>query len=97
MQTAKYNRMIGTYRSLGGFCGDKTVANIIKDIPDELMTQLTAKQLGIIMRAISAAYHKGRASTGAELLDTGLVYIKGVGSINYDDITNLRLMPVEGE
>ena len=61
-----------------GFKGTSTLAAVTKQIPDELIPQLTAQQLALVMDAINAAYQRGRASTGAEMVDTDCVWINGI-------------------
>ncbi len=61
-----------------GFKGYSTLAAVEKQIPEELIPQLTARQLALVMDAINAAYQRGRASTGAEMVDTDCVWINGI-------------------
>jgi hypothetical protein len=56
-----------------GFKGSNTVNAVLEQIPDELKDQLTGRQLGLVMSAVNSAYHNGRASTGAEVIDAELI------------------------
>jgi hypothetical protein len=60
------SRMMAAYT---GHHGPVTVEAVLAQIPVELGQKLTGRQLGLVMSAINAAYHNGRASTGAELLE----------------------------
>jgi len=70
--TTKLDRAMATYV---GFKGDVTVRAVLAQIPQELQDSLTAKQLGMVMSAVNQAYHNGRASTGAEVVDGDAVWI----------------------
>ena len=61
-----------------GFKGYSSLAAVENQIPEELIPQLTARQLAIVMDAINASYQRGRASTGAEMVDTNCVWINGI-------------------
>lgn len=78
MRADKYGRMIAAYN---GHAGPMTIDAVRQYIPAELYRQLTGTQLGAVMSAINAAYHAGRASTGAEKLDDTAVYVDGVGIV----------------
>lgn len=60
-------------------------ADVWKLIPDDLVSGLTAKQLSLVADAINRSYHNGRASTGAEVVDSGekcgAVYVNGLDKI----------------
>ena len=74
----KMNRAIENYN---GFKGDSTIHKIVERIPDELVSELTGKQLALVMQAINKAYIDGRASTGAEMIDNNAVYINSLGKV----------------
>ena len=74
MRKDKYNRMLAHY---AGFAGQATIKAIRAQIPQELFIELTGRQLGLVMRAVNQAYHNGRASTGAEMVDNDAVWING--------------------
>ena len=61
MRQDKEKRMMAAY---GGFRGSRTVSDIQALIPDRAWETMTGEQLGLMMQAISASYHKGRASMG---------------------------------
>lgn len=52
-------------------------------IPEELVQNLTAKQLAMVMDLMDRSYHNGRASAGAEVIDdsktNGAVYVNCIG------------------
>lgn len=52
---------------------------ILEGIPDNLKDKLTSRELAEVMLAMNASYHSGRASTGAEKIDTDCVWIDGIG------------------
>jgi rubrerythrin len=68
----KHERMMAVYN---GFKGTNTVNAVLEQIPDELKDQLTGRQLGLVMSAVNSAYHNGRASTGAEVIDGELIWV----------------------
>ena len=71
----KLNRAYEEYK---GFKGGQTYRAIQEQVPEELIEQLTAKQLAIVMGAINKAYHKGRASTGAEDIGSNAVWVDSI-------------------
>ena len=77
MRMDKYRRMMVTY---GGHKGTATVAAVLDGIPDVLMS-LTGAQLGVVMSAVNAAYHRGRASCQAEVIDGDAVWIAPLGRL----------------
>lgn len=74
----KMNRAIENYT---GFKGAGTLDAIKSQVPEELIERLTGKELALVMQAINAAYQKGRASTGAEMIDNNAVYINKLNKI----------------
>lgn len=60
-------------------------------IPQELITALTAKQLSLVASAINQSYHNGRASCGAEAVESneksGAVFVNGLNKIIDWEIT----------
>lgn len=80
MNTRKHRNMMSTYT---GFPGCTAASAVKCGIPEELFGRLTGQELGLVMTAIDAAYHRGRASTGAEVLDasptSGTVWINCLG------------------
>ena len=83
MRADKHGRMMAAYK---GFKGAQTVSEIQAGIPTELMEALTGKQIGLVMDAISKAYHKGRASHGGlDLCDDAVWFpasmVGGQGSL----------------
>lgn len=72
------NRAIETYT---GFKGGATLSAITDQVPEELIERLTGKELGLVMEAINAAFQKGKASTGAEMIDNNAVYINKLDKI----------------
>jgi len=66
MDTRKYKAM---HASFTGHDGPVTVAAVQSHIPPELYDRLAGRDLGLVMSAVNAAYHAGRKSTGAEVVD----------------------------
>lgn len=64
-----------------GFKGFSTLRAVTDQIPEELVDQLTGKQLALVMGAIDSAYQKGKTSTGAEMIDHNAVYINSIDKI----------------
>lgn len=64
-----------------GFKGADTLAAVFEQIPDDLAQKLTAKQIAAVAELINKAYHKGRASTGAEVVEANAVYVDSLGKI----------------
>ena len=77
MRRDKYSRMLAAY---DGFLGDRTVKAVLAHVPSQLIPSLTGRELGAVMSAINAAYHAGRASTGAEVED-GAIWINELGKL----------------
>jgi hypothetical protein len=99
----KLNKAIKNYT---GFKGDRTINSVIKQIPDELLKQLTSKQLALVMQVINTAYQNGRASTGAEKIDTDCIWVSGIEKLieivevgaKYESVTEPRKFdPVTNE
>lgn len=74
----KMNRAIETYT---GFKGGATLSAITDQVPEELIERLTGKELGLVMETINAAFQKGKASTGAEMIDNNAVYINSLDKV----------------
>ncbi len=74
----KMNRAIETYT---GFKGGATLSAITDQVPEELIERLTGKEIALVMQAINEAYQKGKASTGAEMIDNNAVYINNLGKV----------------
>ena len=64
-----------------GFKGTATVRAVMDQIPEELVDQLTGKQLALVMSAIDSAYQRGKSSTGSEMIDNNAVYINSINKI----------------
>lgn len=62
----KRNRVI---KMLTCHPGPVTVKAVLDQIPEAMWTECTARAIAQAANAISSAYHSGRASTGAEVLD----------------------------
>ena len=60
--------------------GDTNSA-VFAQIPDVLAQSLTADQLTDVANCINAAYHRGKADAGAEMIDDNAVYIGSIGRI----------------
>lgn len=74
----KINRAIEKYT---GFKGGATISAITSQVPEELIERLTGKELGLVMEAINVAFQKGKASTGAEMIDNNAVYINRLDKV----------------
>jgi len=66
MNALKKRNMMAAYN---GFAGSRTLEAVMAQVPDELWDRLTGRELGIVMTAINASFHKGKASAGAEVVD----------------------------
>ena len=74
MNTLKRKNMMAAY---DGFTGSATLAAVMGHVPAELWDKLTGREIGLMMSACNKAYHQGRASTGAELIDGDLLFAGG--------------------
>jgi hypothetical protein len=81
MSTVKDSRALAEFRTRGGFPGPMVVAAVREHLPPELFTELTGRQIGIVMAACNAAFHKGKKAAGAEMIDTDAVWIERLGRI----------------
>lgn len=63
------------------FKGQTTLSAIKDQLPESLLETLTAKDIALVLETINKAYHAGRASTGAEMVDTNAVYINSLGKV----------------
>jgi hypothetical protein len=52
--------------------GPITTQAVLDQIPAQLTRELSSRQLAMIGDAINQAYHNGRASTGAEVIDESI-------------------------
>lgn len=87
MRTDKYNRMLKQY---DGFKGYQTISAILDQIPVELKMELTGRQLGFVMGIVNKAYHKGRTSMGAEVIEGDSIWINSLNClIELNDIKKL--------
>lgn len=74
----KYSRMIDAYT---GFKGTATVGAVLAQLPETLKKELTGRQLGLVMTAINQAYHNGKASCGAEVIDGDAIWINSLQAL----------------
>ena len=103
MNARKLNNMMATYT---GFKGYQTVAAVKSQIPDELASRLTGKEIGMVMNAVNAAYHNGRASLkGVDVIDGDCLWIPWGGIDGIGQLIpiatlkrlNVAAMATEGE
>jgi transcriptional regulator with XRE-family HTH domain len=52
---------------------------VFAQIPDTLASFLTSDKLTEVADCINAAYHRGKADAGAEMIDSNCVYINSTG------------------
>lgn len=55
--------------------GPETTAAVMEQVPAEVISECSARVIAAVASAINSAYHAGRASTGAELIDSDLVFV----------------------
>lgn len=67
-------------KSFNGHTGAETLSHI-KELLGNDLNHLSGKDLGLVMSAINRAYHEGRASTGAEMIDSNAVWIESLGKV----------------
>ena len=67
MSPIKRNRVV---KLLTCHPGPVTVKAVLDQIHDQMWDKCTSAAIAQAANAISAAYHRGRASTGAEVLDS---------------------------
>jgi hypothetical protein len=58
-----------------GFKGAQTINHIKRLIGPELAERLKNEDYGLVMSAVNRAYHEGKASAGAEMIDDNAVWI----------------------
>lgn len=75
MNQLKHKNMMASYT---GHRGAATMGAILDQVPETLLTTLTGKELGLVMDAINAAYHAGRASHGGLDLCDDCYWFPGV-------------------
>ena len=73
MNGLKSKNMMRAYD--GFFCGSRTVQAVQDGIPEELVSRLTGRELGLVMSAVNAAYHRGKSSLGGLDLCDDAVWI----------------------
>jgi hypothetical protein len=61
-----------------GFKGGQTIAHVQKLVGKELADRLTGHDLGLVMSAVDRAFHEGKASAGAEMIDSNCVWVNGL-------------------
>lgn len=71
----KGTKMDRAMAAFDGHKGAQTVCHIKEIIGNELSQLLTGKQYGLVMSAVNRAYHEGRASTGAEVVDGDYLWV----------------------
>lgn len=67
MNSLKNKNMMAAFN---GFHGSVVISEIMSRIPAELLERLTGREIGLVMSAMNASYHAGRAATGAEVIDS---------------------------
>ena len=72
----KRERIIANYNGHQGVSTMAHIRRIINDVYPTAYKELTGVQYGKLMSIVNKAYHEGRASMGAEVVD-GVVYIGG--------------------
>jgi hypothetical protein len=75
MNALKNRNMMATY---AGFAGPVTLRAVKNQVPEALWSRLTGAELGLVLTAINAAYHSGRASTGAEMIDEDFLWVNAL-------------------
>lgn len=68
-------RLRNAVRKANIFKGPATVAAITEQLPAELLERLYSSDIALILEAIDKAYKRGKASSGAEMIDTDCVWI----------------------
>lgn len=92
MRADKYSRMIAQY---DGHRGPATVGAVLDGVPHALVVRLTGRELGLVMSAVNAAYHRGRASCRAEVIDDDAVWIEPLGRLY--ELADIAALPLSRE
>jgi len=72
------------------FKGSNTLNAILSQVPGDVIRDCPARIIAQVMEAINAAYHDGRASTGAEVIDGEAIWIsKHMRLYELEDLRNL--------
>ena len=91
MNNRKMRAMMKAYT---GHAGAVTVGEVRKQIPQELQDRLTGHEYGLVMSAVNAAYHKGRASLGGLDLCDDCVWVPWGGETKDGKETG-QLIPIQ--
>jgi len=57
------------------FKGAATSADVVSRIPKDIVKECPSRIVALVGDAIDKAYHDGRASTGAEIIDGNVVWV----------------------
>ena len=69
------------------FKGSATVTAITEQLPAELLERLYSSDIALILEAIDKAYKNGKASSGAEMIDTNCVWIDSLNrGIEWEEV-----------
>lgn len=70
--------------------GPVTHAAVMAQVPQEVIDECPARIITAVADAINKAYHAGRASCGAEVIDGDAIWINALdGLYEFDDIRTL--------
>ena len=61
--------------------GPVTNKAVLSQIPDSVISECPARIIAQVGDAISAAYHAGRASMGAEIVEDDCLWIESIGKL----------------
>ena len=77
MATERKMKMIRNRTGISGY--GHTFDAIVNDLPEELLSECTARQAALIIDTCNRFFQNGRASMGAEIIDSGrtngMVYV----------------------
>jgi hypothetical protein len=78
-----------------GFHGHNTVAALLSQIPEELLTRLTGYEMGLVMNAVNDAFYNGRVSNKRIDIVDDCVWLPFGGDILDDGKEQGRLIPID--
>lgn len=93
-QPKRLRGMDAAMAAYSGHAGQVTVRAVLEQIPQELRDRLTGHELGLVMSAVNAAYHNGRASHGGLDLCDDCVWLPFGGGVE-DGKERGQLIPIE--
>lgn len=69
------------------FKGNMVKSAVLDQIPNQLLNNLSSSDFALVMDAVNQAYHNGKASAGAEMIDNNAVWINSLNKgIEWEEV-----------